>query len=132
MTDVSSTPPDTAARARQLAERYIALWNETDAPRRRQLLQALWAEDGSYVDPMMQAQGHGQIEGLIAAVQQRFPDFRFRLAEGSADGHGDRLRFSWHLGPAGVEAPIKGTDFATLRGDRLQAVSGFLDVLPEA
>lgn len=132
MTDLASTPPDTNARARQLAERYIALWNETDATRRRQLLQALWTEDGSYVDPMMQARGHGQIDGPIAAVQQRFPDFRFRLAEGSADGHGDQLRFSWHLGPAGVEAPIKGTDFATLNGGRLQTVSGFIDALPEA
>ena len=132
MTVLASTPPDTSARARQLAERYIALWNETDPTRRRQLLQALWTEDGSYVDPMMQARGHGQIDGLIAAVQQRFPDFRFRLVEGSADGHGDQLRFSWHLGPAGVEAPIKGTDFATLRGGRLQAVSGFIDELPEA
>lgn len=114
-----------------LARRYVDLWNEPDADRRRALLRALWTEDGSYVDPMMQASGHEQIDTLIRAVQQRFPDFRFALAEGSADGHGDRLRFSWHLGPDGAEAPIKGTDFATLKDGRLQAVSGFIDALPE-
>lgn len=120
-------------QARELAARYIALWNEPDAARRARLLQALWHEHGSYRDPMMQAEGHAQIETLIAAVQQRFPSFRFALAEGSADGHADRLRFSWQLGPAGAQpAPIRGTDFAIVQAGRLLHVTGFIDALPEA
>lgn len=130
---MSEAPTPAQQQAQQLAQRYIALWNEPDAQRRNHLLQALWHEEGRYMDPMMQASGHAQIDALITAVQQRFPGFRFTLAEGSADGHADRLRFSWHLGPAGAQpAPIRGTDFATLHGGRLLEVTGFIDALPEA
>ena len=47
---------------------------------------------------------------MIAGVQQRFPDFRFTLI-GEPNGYGDNVRFSWGLGPEGVDSPIKGTDF---------------------
>ena len=118
-------PQDTAAR-------YVAAWNETDPDRRRALVSALWTEDATYGDPVMQGQGHGSIEALIAGVQARFPDFRFAVS-GRPDGYGDRLRFSWDLGPEGGEAVVQGTDFATLAGDgRLQAVVGFLDRVPPA
>jgi hypothetical protein len=112
-----------------IADRYIALWNETDPGRRRDLLASTWTEDATYVDPLMQGAGHGQIDGLIAAVQARFPGFRFALI-GQPDGYGDHVRFSWQLGPEGGEGLIEGTDFAVLDGERLKAVSGFLDKVP--
>ena len=64
-------------------------------------------------------------------MQQRFPDFRFRLA-GPVDAHHDQLRFSWELGPAGApEAPIAGSDVAVRDGaGRLVSVFGFLDRVP--
>jgi hypothetical protein len=34
---------------RQLAERYVALWNEPDADRRRRMIAALWTEDGRHI-----------------------------------------------------------------------------------
>jgi hypothetical protein len=40
-----------------VADRYIALWNETDADRRRDLLARDWSADATYVDPLMRAQG---------------------------------------------------------------------------
>ena len=36
----------------EIVERYLAAWNETDASRRRKLVDELWAEDGSYTDPL--------------------------------------------------------------------------------
>ena len=36
----------------EIVERYIAAWNEPDASRRRKLVDELWAEDGSYTDPL--------------------------------------------------------------------------------
>jgi len=33
----------------QLAERYVALWNEPDADRRRRMIAALWTEDGRHI-----------------------------------------------------------------------------------
>jgi hypothetical protein len=120
MTDASNT-----------AERYIAIWNEEDADRRRALIAESWAENATYIDPLMRGEGHEQINALVEAVQTSFPGFRFNLI-GAADGYGHNLRFSWGLGPDGSEAIIKGTDFALLEGGRLKAVHGFLDLVPEA
>ncbi|GJD48307.1 hypothetical protein OPKNFCMD_1024 [Methylobacterium crusticola] len=111
------------------AERYIAIWNETDPARRRALLAAAWTETGTYADPLMAGTGHAQIDGLVAAVQSRFPGMRFRLT-GRPDGHGDHLRFTWALGPEGGEGLVEGTDFATLEAGRLARVTGFLDRVP--
>ncbi|WP_134500982.1 nuclear transport factor 2 family protein [Microvirga pakistanensis] len=114
-----------------IAHRYIALWNETDQDRRKALLADLWSENGCYLDPLMQGQGHEQIDALIAGVHDQFPGFRFALV-GKPDGYADQVRFSWQLGPEGRDGPIKGTDFATLENGRLKSVVGFLDQVPAA
>ena len=113
--------------ATETASRYIATWNEADPARRRNLIAAGWTEDASYIDPMMEGKGHEQIAALIDAVQERFPGHRFALA-GQADGHNDRLRFSWTLGAPAGPVVAHGTDFAVLAEDgRLRSVTGFLD-----
>src|SRR5262245_34538548 len=55
-----------------LVERYIATWNETDAERRRALVARTFTESASYIDPLMASEGQSGIDGMIAAVQQRF------------------------------------------------------------
>jgi hypothetical protein len=115
---------------KDLVDRYIAIWNETKAGCRQELIARTWTEDASYVDPLMQSQGHAALDTMIIGVQQRFPDFSFSLL-GKPDAHADRLRFSWALGPKNGEAVIKGIDFAVLSADgRLHAVTGFLDQVP--
>lgn len=120
-----------AQLADHVAQRYIALWNETDASRRLQLLADGWTPDASYIDPIANAAGAEGISALIAAVQARFPGFRFKLL-GKPDAHGDHLRFSWTLGPEASEDLIQGTDFARLADGRLHSVTGFLDKVPAA
>jgi hypothetical protein len=115
--------------AESVARDYIALWNETDAQRRAELLRAGWRDDAHYVDPLMQARGHGPISELVGAVHQRYPGFRFALL-GRPDAHGEHLRFSWTLGPAGAEDLIQGTDFVELADGKLARVTGFLDKVP--
>ena len=113
-----------------LIDRYLAAWNETDAGRRRDLIAGTFASDVSYLDPVMQGDGHDGIGALIEGVHARFPGHRFSRI-GSVDAHHDRVRFSWALAPHGGEALVKGTDFATLAADaRLAAVTGFFDLLP--
>ncbi|WP_198964139.1 nuclear transport factor 2 family protein [Bradyrhizobium sp. Y36] len=114
-----------------IARRYIELWNERTAGRRRELLGEDWTNDASYVDPLMKGDGHDGVEALIAGVQQRFPDFKFSLI-GEPNGYGDHIRFSWGLGPDGADSPIKGTDFAVLKDGRIRSVTGFLDQVPPA
>jgi hypothetical protein len=113
-----------------LASRYIDLWNERAPSRRREILRQHWADDAKYIDPLMSGDGHDGVDALIAGVQQRFPDFRFRLL-GKADGYGDHVRFSWGLGPDDADSPIKGTDFAVVRDGRISSITGFLDQVPQ-
>src|SRR6476660_10612171 len=112
-----------------IASRYIDLWNERTPGRRREILSQHWADDATYVDPLMSGDGLDGVDALIAGVQQRFPDFKFALI-GAPNGYGDQLRFSWGLGPDGADSPIKGTDFAVLSGSRISSITGFLDQVP--
>ncbi len=91
-----------------IASRYIDLWNERAPSRRREILSQHWAKDAKYIDPLMSGEGHDGVDALIAGVQRRFPDFRFKLI-GEPNGFGDHVRFSWGLGPEGADSPIKGT-----------------------
>jgi len=117
------------SNAADLVDRYIAIWNETDADRRRALIARTWTETARYLDPLMQSDGHTGIDTMIAGVQAKFPGHRFSLT-GKVDAYQDRIRFSWALAPEGGAALVKGTDFAVLEGERLQAVTGFLDQVP--
>jgi hypothetical protein len=113
-----------------VASRYIDLWNERTPGRRREILSRHWANDVKYIDPLMSGDGHDGVDALIAGVQQRFPDFRFQLI-GQADGFGDHVRFSWGLGPEGVDCPIKGTGYVIVRDGRISSITGFLDQVPQ-
>ncbi len=116
----------------ELAQRYIAAWNETDPTDRRAAVHELYSEDARYIDPMALAEGREAIAATIAAVQGQFPGFVFRLA-GPVDAHHNQARFSWELGPAGQQAPIVGFGVAVTDGaGRLQTVLGFLDKVPDA
>jgi len=114
-----------------IATRYLEAWNERDDARRRELIAALWAEDAAFRDPIALGDGVAGIDAVIAGIQGRFPDFRFRQI-GKSDGFGDYVRLSWGLGPDAGDAPIKGTDFAQVENDRLKTVTGFFDQLPAA
>jgi hypothetical protein len=117
----------TMTNAAEIADRYIALWNETDADRRRELIAQAWTETARYIDPMMQGAGHDGIDAMIAGVQQQFPGHGFSLV-GQPDGHADRIRFSWKLAAGGAPVVAQGTDFAVIAADgRLESVTGFLD-----
>jgi len=115
--------------AAKVAEDYIAAWNEADADRRHALLQSTWTSGATYVDPLVTGTGLAEIGNIIGAVQQRFAGFSFSLSD-NVDGHGEVVRFSWALGPKGGAAIVKGTDFIQRDGDRIAAVTGFLDLVP--
>lgn len=115
--------------AERLAASYIAAWNETDPARRRALVEKTFSGSVSYVDPLMAGDGHDGIDALIAGVQQRFPGFSFSLLSG-ANGYGGHVRFSWELGPDGVQAPIQGSDVAVIEDGRFARIIGFLDRVP--
>jgi len=116
-----------------LVDRYIAMWNETDAQRRRELIARTWTEAATYVDPMLKSEGRDGIDAMVAAVQAKYPGHTFRRT-GDVDAHNDRIRFAWELAPAGGPALVRGVDFGVIGGpgERLAAVTGFFDAVPAA
>ena len=121
MTDTTTTTTITT-----VVDGYIAMWNETEPARRREIAENVFTEDAGYLDPVMAGDGHDGIDAMVAAAQQQFPGHRFELTEGP-DAHHDRVRFAWRL--VGQSGPVAaGVDFAFVGDDgRLRAVTGFLE-----
>jgi SnoaL-like domain len=107
---------------------YIAMWNETTPEDRRAIIADTFADDASYLDPIMSGDGPAGIDAMVAGAQKQFPGARFELSSGP-DLHHDRVRFAWRLVGAADGAPVAaGVDFATVTGDgRLREVTGFLE-----
>src|SRR5688500_5020043 len=85
---VSTMATTIAAAVEQVVDQYIAAWNETDPEARRELIARTWTEDGTYLDPLMNGEGHDGIDAMIGGVQTQFPGYRFRRS-GELDAHND-------------------------------------------
>jgi hypothetical protein len=109
-----------------VVDSYFAMWNETDPPRRREIIAGAWTPDANYSDPLFTASGAAGLDALVAGVHQQYPGYRFRLA-GAVESHHDRARWGWELaGPDGGAPVARGVDFALLAPDgRLREVTGF-------
>lgn len=113
-----------------IAERYLDAWNETEPAARRKLIEDLFTENATYIDPMVEAAGQAEIEATIAAVQAQFPGFVFTKV-GAVDAHHRQARFAWGLGPEGADPLVIGFDVAvTDENGRIDSVLGFLDKIP--
>ena len=119
--------------ALDLVCRYLEAWNESDPDIRRAELETVWADDGSYVDPLAAVTGHDEISALIGMVHEQAPAHVFRLLDG-VDAHHNVARFGWELVPAaGGESIAEGFDVAVTNDDgRIASVLGFLDKAPGA
>ena len=115
-----------------LVQRYLAAWNATDPAERRAAIEAVFAPEARYVDPLADVTGTDALEALIAAAQEQFPGMRFTPV-GEVDAHHDVCRFQWGLGPEGAEPLVIGFDVAMVGADgRITGVAGFLDKIPGA
>lgn len=112
----------------EMVDGYFAMWNETEPTRRREVIEATWSEDASYVDPMFAAEGPDALDEMVAGVHEQFPGHYFRQT-GAIDAQNDRARWGWKLvGPDDGSPVAAGVDFAVLAPDgRLREVSGFLE-----
>jgi hypothetical protein len=114
----------------RITEQYIAVWNETDATKRRELIGEVFTEDATYTDPLGAVAGHDGIDGFIAGAQAQFAGLTFSLPA-APDAHHDIARFQWYLGAPGAEEPLAiGFDAVTVEDGRIKQVLGFLDKLP--
>lgn len=117
--------------AETVVTQYLDTFNETDADRRRELLEGLYTPDCTYTDPNVDLQGAEQIDGFIAQTHERFPGVTFTLG-GPIDAHHNQARFQWHAGPAEAPDAYVGFDVIVAEDGRIRSVYGFVDVAPAA
>jgi hypothetical protein len=98
-----------------LTKQYVALWNEPDADRRRQMIAALWTEDATHrlqppeeiraiaarpgiaATAVLEARGHAEIEARAASAYEHWvgsEGLSFRGRD-DADRLGDVVKFHW-------------------------------------
>jgi hypothetical protein len=115
----------------EIIDRYLATFNENDAARRRELLDALYTSESTYTDPHVDLCGPEQIDTFIAETQERFPGVTFTLG-GPVDSHHNQARFQWHAGPEATPDAYVGFDVIVADDGRIQNVYGFMDAAPAA
>ena len=136
MTDTSTTDTTGATGATTdlgaLLERYLDAWNTDDPARRRAAIEATWAPDHQFTDPLASATGHDELEAFITQVRGHYPGSAFRAVSG-VDAHHDVARWSWELITADGTVAAVGHDSVQLADDgRIRRFVGFFGPLPEA
>jgi hypothetical protein len=133
--------------AEDLANRYLAIWNEPDADTRRQTVEQLWTEDGVHlleppeeiaeraaeigVGATLEARGHAE---LVRRVSQAYDEFvapgQYEFVRhGAAAAIRDLVKLRWAMVPAGGgEALAIGIDLLLLAPDgRIRADYQFIE-----
>ena len=121
----------------QLADRYLALWNEPDADRRRRMIGELWTEGGSQIlqPPMemreiaaspglglaatLEARGHTELEARATASYEHWvasEGLSFRGGE-DAERLGDVVKFRWEAVAKDGEVTAVGLNVLVLAAD---------------
>jgi len=88
--------------AQQLADRYVAVWNETDADARRKAISELWAPAGRHYVKTLEVRGHDELEERVVGAHQknvRDNGNRFR-AVANAQTLRNVVTFNWEMVPA--------------------------------
>ena len=134
--------------AEQLADRYLALWNEADPERRRRMIAELWAVDGSQVlqPPLemreiaagaglgmaatLEARGHAELEARAATSYEQWVGsvgLSFRLRD-DVYRLNEVVKFHWEaFAPEGEVAAV-GLVFLVLGSDgRIQCDYVFIE-----
>jgi hypothetical protein len=115
-----------------LIDTYIGMWNETDPARRAALIEQAWADDASYLDPQLSADGKDALSEMVATVHDHYPGHVFRRRS-DVDVHHDRVRFAWDLVAPDGSVFVGGIDVGELATDgRLRRITGFFGELPVA
>jgi hypothetical protein len=85
--------------AQDLADKYVAVWNETDPERRRRQIAALWVQDGRHYVDVREARGYEALEQRITGSHDknvRDGGNRIRAAK-DARALRDIVTFHWEM-----------------------------------
>ena len=137
MTDPQAFVEISSRSAAALAEKYLALWNEPDADRRRRMIAELWTEEGRHLlqppqeirgiaaqpgiglTAILEARGYEEIEARVASAYEHWvgsEGLSFRGRD-DADRLGDVVKFHWEAVAKDGEVVAVGLDFLVLAAD---------------
>jgi hypothetical protein len=137
MTDSQAFAEFSSRSAGELAEQYLALWNEPDADRRRRRIAALWTENGRHLlqppqeiraiaaqpgiglTAILEARGHEEIAARVASAYEhwvRSQGLSFRGRD-DAERLGDVVKFHWEAVAKDGEPSGVGLNFLVLAAD---------------
>lgn len=106
--------------AQALADRYVAVWNETDEERRREAIAALWVPDGQHYVGAREARGYEALEERIRGSHEknvRDDGNRFRAASNARLLH-DVVTFYWEMLPADGDTVLAtGLEYLSVDGE---------------
>lgn len=116
---------------KQVVDRYVSIWNETDPGRRRELIAATRTEDGTCIDPLLSGDGHTGFDAMIQGGQDHYAKHPLKRTS-VIDADGDRVRFERALVTGTIGATLAaGLDVGQLAQDgRFQSIAGFIDQAP--
>src|SRR5829696_5754785 len=126
-----------AKAAERLADRYMALWNEPDADRRRRMIAQLWTEDGSQIlQPPQEmreiaaARGHCELQARATTSYEHgvgSEGLSFR-ARDDAQRLGDVVKFHWEAVADDGSTAAAGLNVLVLAADgRVERNYTFVD-----
>jgi hypothetical protein len=120
--------PEKAA-LEELITVYCKAWSEPERALREQLLNRVWADDGTYTDPTAHVVGRKELVEHIGKFFEQFPGARI-VPSSVVDAHHEKLRFNWRLVLPDGKVLLEGIDFGELSADgKLRRIVGFLGPL---
>jgi hypothetical protein len=120
----------------ELADRYVAVWNETDPAARRAAIAGLWVPEGEHYVRTLRVKGYEALEQRVIGSHEKNVQgggFRFASAGDMQLLH-DAVMFHWRMVPAaGGPVAALGLEFLVLAEDgRIAADYQFILPTPAA
>ena len=121
----------------ELTEKYLALWNEPDANRRRRMIAELWTEDGRHIlqppqeiraiaarpglamTAILEARGYEEIDARAASAYEHWVGSQGLSFRGRDDAErvGDVVKFHWEAIAKDGDVVAVGLIFMVLAAD---------------
>lgn len=102
--------------AQELARRYVAVWNETEAEARSQAIAALWMPEGVHFVRDREASGYAALEQRITGSHEknvRDGGYRFRAVD-NAQALRNTVTFNWEMVAPDGSVAASGLEFLVL------------------
>ena len=137
MTDPQAFVEISSRSAAELAEKYLALWNEPDADRRRRTIGELWTKDGRHflqppqeireiaaqpgigLTAILEARGYEEIEARVTSAYEHWVGSEGLSFRGRDDVErlGDVVKFHWEAVARDGQVFGVGLNFLVLAAD---------------